>query len=108
MYLFFFLCGHLKSRIYFNRPNNLEDLRHRIRAEMGQISPNIIERGVQCLHSCVSAIVGGGQFQHLCYILFISCCSELVSLIFVSSIMRCFTSYVLYVASLNFKSQILI
>jgi hypothetical protein len=55
MYLFFFLCGYLKSRIYFNRPNNLEDLRHRIRAEMEQISPNIIERGVQCLHSCVSA-----------------------------------------------------
>jgi hypothetical protein len=47
----FFLCGYLKSRIYFNRPNNLEDLRHRIRAEMEQISPNIIERGVQCLHS---------------------------------------------------------
>jgi hypothetical protein len=50
-----FLCGYLKSRIYFSRPNNLEDLRHRIRAEMEQISPNIIERGVQCLHSCVSA-----------------------------------------------------
>jgi hypothetical protein len=55
MYLIFFLYGYLKSRIYFNRPNNLEDLRYRIRAEMEQISPNIIERGVQCLHSCVSA-----------------------------------------------------
>jgi hypothetical protein len=52
---FFFLYGYLKSGIYFNRPNNLEDLRHRIRAEMEQISPNIIERGVQCLHCCVSA-----------------------------------------------------
>jgi hypothetical protein len=48
MFLNFFLCGYLKSRIYFNRPNNLEDLRYRIRAEMEQISPNIIER-------CVSA-----------------------------------------------------
>jgi hypothetical protein len=55
MYLFFFLCGYLKSSIDFSRPNNLEDLRHRIRVEMEQISPNIIERGVQCLHSCVSA-----------------------------------------------------
>jgi hypothetical protein len=55
MYLIFFLYGYLKSRIYFNRPNNLKDLRHRIHAEMEQISPNIIERGVQCLHSCVSA-----------------------------------------------------
>jgi hypothetical protein len=26
MYLIFFLCGYLKSKIYFNRPNNLEDL----------------------------------------------------------------------------------
>jgi hypothetical protein len=48
MYLFFFLCGYLKSRVYFNRPNNLEDLWQRIRAEMEQISPDIIERGVQC------------------------------------------------------------
>jgi hypothetical protein len=57
MYLIFFLCGYLKSRIYFNRPNNLEDLRHRIRAEMEQISPNIIERGVQCLQSCVVSAI---------------------------------------------------
>jgi hypothetical protein len=55
MHLILFLCYYLKSRIYFNRPNNLEALRHRIRAEMEQNSPNIIERGVQCLHSCVSA-----------------------------------------------------
>jgi hypothetical protein len=54
MYLFFFLCGYLESRVYFNRPNNLEDLRQRIRAEMEQISPDIIERGVQYLHSCMS------------------------------------------------------
>jgi hypothetical protein len=55
MYLIFFLCGYLKSKIYFNRTNNFEDLRHRIRAEIVQISPNIIERGVQCLYSCVIA-----------------------------------------------------
>jgi hypothetical protein len=55
MYLIFFLCGYLKWKIYFNRPINLKDLRHRIRAEMEQISPSIIERGVQCLNSCVSA-----------------------------------------------------
>jgi hypothetical protein len=55
MYLNFFLCDYLKSRVYFNSPNNLEDLRQRIHAEMEQISPDIIERGVQCLHSCVSS-----------------------------------------------------
>jgi hypothetical protein len=67
MYLFLFLCDYLESRVYFNKPNNLEDLRQRIRAEMEQISPDIIERGVQCLHCCVSVkyVVGGGQFQHL-------------------------------------------
>jgi hypothetical protein len=49
MYLIFFQCGYLKSRVYFNRQNNLEDLRQRIRPEMEQITPGIIERGVQCL-----------------------------------------------------------
>jgi hypothetical protein len=34
--------------VYFNRPNNLEDLlRQRIRSEMEQINPDIIERRVQ-------------------------------------------------------------
>jgi hypothetical protein len=64
MYLFFFLCGFLRSRVYFNRRNNLEDLRQRIRAEMEEISPDIIERGVQCLHSCVSVkYLAGGNFN---------------------------------------------
>jgi hypothetical protein len=53
--LIFFLCSYLKLGVYLNRPNNLEDLRQRIRAEIEQISPDIIERGVQCLHSCVNA-----------------------------------------------------
>jgi hypothetical protein len=45
----------LKSKVYFNRPNNLEDLRQRIRAEMNeieQISPDIIERSVQSVGEC--------------------------------------------------------
>jgi hypothetical protein len=42
----------LKSRVYFNRPNKLEHLRQGIRPEMEQISPDTIERSVQCLHSC--------------------------------------------------------
>jgi hypothetical protein len=45
----------------FNRPNNLENLRQRIRAEMEQISPDI-ERCVQTIGEC--QMVGGGQFQH--------------------------------------------
>jgi hypothetical protein len=54
MYLFFFRCGYLKSRVYFNRLNNLEDLQQRICAEMEQISPDII---VQCQK------LAGGNFN---------------------------------------------
>jgi hypothetical protein len=53
-------------RVYFNRPNNVENLRQRIRAEIEQISPvnpDIIERSVQSVGEC--QIVGGRQFQHL-------------------------------------------
>jgi hypothetical protein len=39
--------GLFKIEGLFYRPNNLEDLRQRIRAEMEQISPDIIERNVQ-------------------------------------------------------------
>jgi hypothetical protein len=40
---------YLKSQVIFNRPNNLEDLRLRIRAEMEQVSADIIERSVHLL-----------------------------------------------------------
>jgi hypothetical protein len=45
-------------------------LRQRIRAEMEQISPDIIERSVQRVGEC--QMVGGRQFQHLRYILFLT------------------------------------
>jgi hypothetical protein len=38
--IYYFQFGYLRSRVYFNRPNNLEHLRQRIRAEMEQISPD--------------------------------------------------------------------
>jgi hypothetical protein len=50
--IFFFLLDYLKSKVYFNRSINLEHLRQRIRAEMEQMSPDIIERSVQNVHSC--------------------------------------------------------
>jgi hypothetical protein len=46
----------------YNRPNNVENLRQRIRAEIEQISPDIIDRSVQSVGEC--QIVGGRQFQH--------------------------------------------
>jgi hypothetical protein len=42
----FFLWGHLKSRVYINRPNNLQDLIERIRHEMILLSPQIIKNSV--------------------------------------------------------------
>jgi hypothetical protein len=63
---------YLKSRVYFDRSNNLEDLRHRIRAEVEQISPDIMERGAVFTLLCKCQIVSGGQFQHLRYILLLT------------------------------------
>jgi hypothetical protein len=40
--IYYFQLGYLKSRVYFNRPNNLEHLRQRIGAEMEQTSPDTI------------------------------------------------------------------
>jgi hypothetical protein len=39
----FFLWAHLKSQVYINRPNNLQDLIERIRHERILLSPQIIE-----------------------------------------------------------------
>jgi hypothetical protein len=44
--------GLFKVEGNFYRPNNLEHFRQRNRAEIKQISPDAIEPGVQCLHSC--------------------------------------------------------
>jgi hypothetical protein len=52
LFINFFFLWVLKSKVYFNRPNNLEDLRQRIRAETEQISPVIIERSVQSVGEC--------------------------------------------------------
>jgi hypothetical protein len=47
-------------------------LRKRIRPEMEQISPGIVVRGVVFTLLCGCQIVGGGQFQHLRYILLLT------------------------------------
>ena len=43
----FFLWGYLKSRVYINSPNNLKNLKEKIRIEMANITPDIIERAIQ-------------------------------------------------------------
>jgi hypothetical protein len=68
MYLIFF-CGYLKSRVYFNRSNNLKDLRQRISTEMEQVCPDSTERGVFTFLCECQIHSWQGQFQHLRYIL---------------------------------------
>lgn len=44
----FFLWGHLKSRVYADRPNKLKDLQARIRAEIQLLTPNVVSKVCIC------------------------------------------------------------
>ncbi|CAH2017335.1 unnamed protein product [Acanthoscelides obtectus] len=47
----FFMCGHLKSKIYATQPTSLEDLRQRIANECLRITPQVLQNQyVQCSH----------------------------------------------------------
>lgn len=61
----FFLWGHLKSRVYINRPDNLEDLMERIRHEMTRITPQMIENSVNAVYHRLGLcqLVNGTQFE---------------------------------------------
>jgi len=54
----FFLWGYLKSRVYQTRPQDLEDLKARIRQEIAAITPEMLikvfKNFVQRLNNCVS------------------------------------------------------
>jgi hypothetical protein len=69
----FFLWGYLKSKVYFNRPNNVDELRQRIRAEVEHITPEVLERSVQSVYTHIDQcqMVDGEQFEHLRYCLFL-------------------------------------
>lgn len=62
----FFLWGYLKSKVYQSRPNNLEELKERIRTEIAQITPevleNVREEFTARLSNCI--IAEGHQFEH--------------------------------------------
>lgn len=63
----FFLWGYLKSKVYFNRPNTIDELKDRIRVEMRAISIDVI-RNVknEFLHRLsYCQEVNGAQFEHL-------------------------------------------
>lgn len=63
----FFLWGHLKSKVYVNKPANIDDLKVRIQEEIRKIEPDIINRVqdefIFRLGHC--QIVNGQQFEHL-------------------------------------------
>jgi hypothetical protein len=52
----FFLWGHLKNRVYVNRPLDTEELKQRITNEIANISPNtliaLLQNFVQRIHQC--------------------------------------------------------
>ena len=63
----FFLWGYLKSKVYVNRPNNLDDLKQRIRQEIRLIPPQVIENvqreTILRLEKCIE--VNGQNIEHL-------------------------------------------
>ena len=63
----FFFWGHLKTKVYTTKPNDLEDLRERIVRESRLITPEMLqavrEKFEHNLYHCME--VGGGHFQHL-------------------------------------------
>lgn len=63
----FFLWGYLKSKVYVNRPQNINDLKERIRQEIRRITPDVIinvqNEFISRLGYC--QIVNGQQFEHL-------------------------------------------
>lgn len=63
----FFLWGYIKSKVYVNRPQNLQDLKDRIRHEMSLITPQVIRN---VLDECVRRFAycqetDGWHFEHL-------------------------------------------
>ena len=63
----FFLWGYLKSKVFVNRPNNLEDLKERIRREVRAVTREMIENVqrefIDRLGYCQD--VNGNHFEHL-------------------------------------------
>lgn len=63
----FFLWGHLKSKVYIQKPNNIADLQERIREEINKITPemlgNVRDETYHRLGCCQQ--VNGAHFEHL-------------------------------------------
>lgn len=62
----FFLWGYLKSKIYFNRPNTIDELKQRIRNEIRAIRPDTLRNVLQDFQFRLGycQAVNGWQFEH--------------------------------------------
>lgn len=63
----FYLWGYLKSKVYFNKPENIEQLKNRIRAEIQQIQPQTLNEVLREFQDRLAYCqeVNGQQFEHL-------------------------------------------
>lgn len=63
----FFLWGYLKSKVYTNRPGNIRELKDRIRQEMLNITPAVLQNvRDECIARFAHCLaVNGEQFEHL-------------------------------------------
>lgn len=63
----FFLWGHLKSKVYRTRVENLEELRTRIEHECTLIDEEMIRRAVDNVYQRIAYCqeANGRQFEHL-------------------------------------------
>ncbi|XP_023312530.1 uncharacterized protein LOC111692677 [Anoplophora glabripennis] len=62
----YFLWGYLKSKVYFNRPNTIEELKDRIRNEIRAIQPDILHKVLQEFQWRMGYCqeVNGGHFEN--------------------------------------------
>lgn len=65
----FFLWGYLKSLVYQNRPNTLDDLRNNIRAVIDNIPVDMLERVIQNFRNRLNQCIDNGG-RHLQDIVF--------------------------------------
>lgn len=63
----YFLWGYLKSKVYVNRPNNLQELTERITQEIQRITPVVIANVTRAFTNRLAYCqeVNGAQFEHL-------------------------------------------
>lgn len=63
----FYLWGYLKSKVYFNKPENIDELKNRIIAEIQQIQPQTLTEVLREIEFRLAYCqeVNGEQFEHL-------------------------------------------